>query len=43
MKKIVFEIFDPALCCSTGVRCPNPDEKLWTGFIPAYFNVIFKE
>ena len=28
MNKIVFEIFDPALCCSTGVCGPNPDEKL---------------
>ncbi len=28
MNKIVFEIFDPALCCSTGVCGPNADEKL---------------
>lgn len=28
MNKIVFEIFDPALCCSTGVCGPNPDEEL---------------
>ncbi|HEC24796.1 MAG TPA: arsenite efflux transporter metallochaperone ArsD [bacterium] len=28
MNKIVFEIFDPALCCSTGVCGPNSDEKL---------------
>ncbi len=28
MEKIIFEIYDPALCCSTGVCGPNPDEKL---------------
>ena len=28
MNKIVFEIFDQALCCSTGVCGPNPDKEL---------------
>jgi hypothetical protein len=28
MEKVTFEIYDPALCCSTGVCGPSPDERL---------------